>query len=93
MLMDWSASVLTSLSSDTEPSIVVTFESGKYIFNMGENTARAALQSKRGWKKVKGLFVTEVGTKRTSGLSGMIPFRNGAQCIAVVCVISLIRFN
>lgn len=68
--MNWSTSVYTSLSSDTEPSIVITFESAKYIFNAGENTTRAILQSKRGWKKVKALFLTQLGTQRSSGVSG-----------------------
>jgi hypothetical protein len=69
--MNWSTSVYTALTSDTEPSIVITFESAKYIFNSGENTTRAILQSKRGWKKVKALFLTQLGTQRSSGVSGM----------------------
>ncbi|KAI0058634.1 hypothetical protein BV25DRAFT_1212589 [Artomyces pyxidatus] len=70
--MNWSTTVYTSLSSDTEPSIVVTFDSAKYVFNVGENTTRAVLQSGRGWKKVKGIFLTDLGTKRTSGIPGML---------------------
>ncbi|KAI0251929.1 hypothetical protein BJV78DRAFT_1207788 [Lactifluus subvellereus] len=69
--MNWSTSVYTTLSSDTEPSIVITFESAKYIFNAGENTTRAILQSKRGWKKVKALFLTRLGTQRSSGVPGL----------------------
>lgn len=68
--MNWSTSVHTTLSSDTEPSIVITFDSAKYIFNAGENTTRAILQSKRGWKKVKALFLTQLGTQRSSGVPG-----------------------
>ena len=70
--MNWSTSVYTTLSSDTEPSIVITFESAKYIFNAGENTTRAILQSKRGWKKVKALFLTQLGTQRSSGVPGVL---------------------
>ena len=70
--MNWSTTVYTALSSDTEPSIVITFDSAKYIFNAGENTTRAILQSKRGWKKVKALFLTQLGTQRSSGVPGAL---------------------
>ncbi|KAI0305153.1 hypothetical protein B0F90DRAFT_1701754 [Multifurca ochricompacta] len=69
--MNWSTSVYTTLSSDTEPSIVITFDSAKYIFNASENTTRAILQSKRGWRKVKALFLTQLGTQRSSGVPGL----------------------
>jgi ribonuclease Z len=69
--MNWSTSVYTTLSSDTEPSIVITFDSAKYIFNAGENTSRAILQNARGWRKVKALFLTRLGTQRSSGVPGV----------------------
>lgn len=68
--MNWSASVLSTVSSDTEPTIVLAFDSAKYIFNAGENTSRAFLQSRRNWKRTHGLFFTQVGTQRASGLPG-----------------------
>ncbi|KAH9174677.1 hypothetical protein EDB89DRAFT_1949681 [Lactarius sanguifluus] len=69
--MNWSTSVYTTLSSDTEPSIVIAFDSAKYIFNAGENTTRAILLSKRGWRKVRALFLTQLGTQRSSGVPGI----------------------
>ena len=69
--MNWSSSVYTPLSSDTEPSIVITFDSAKYIFNAGENTTRAILQDRRGWRKIKALFLTRLGTQRSSGVPGV----------------------
>lgn len=71
--MNWSASVLTPISSDTEPTVILTFESAKYIFNVGENTNRAFLQSKHNWKRTKALFLTQPGTKRVGGLPGPFP--------------------
>ena len=68
--MSWDASVLSTISSDTEPTVVITFDSAKYIFNVGENTTRAFLQSRRNWKKTRGVFLTSVGTQRASGLPG-----------------------
>ncbi|KAG1734832.1 hypothetical protein EDB19DRAFT_1135271 [Suillus lakei] len=70
--MSWNASVLSSVSSDTEPTVVITFDSAKYIFNVGENTTRAFLQSRRNWKKTRGVFLTSVGTQRASGLPGLL---------------------
>ncbi|KAJ8585232.1 hypothetical protein M405DRAFT_773220 [Rhizopogon salebrosus TDB-379] len=70
--MSWNASVLSTVSSDTEPTVVITFDSAKYIFNVGENTTRAFLQSRRNWKKTRGVFLTSVGTQRASGLPGLL---------------------
>ncbi|KAM6497244.1 hypothetical protein JOM56_007717 [Amanita muscaria] len=70
--MNWSTSVLTSISSDTEPTIVVAFDNAKYIFNVGENTNRAFLQSRYNWKRTKGLFLTQLGTQRAGGLGGLM---------------------
>jgi ribonuclease Z len=71
--MLWTASVLSTVSSDTEPTVVIAFDSAKYIFNAGENTTRAFLQSRQNWKKTRALFLTSIGTQRASGLPG-IPF-------------------
>jgi hypothetical protein len=68
--MNWSASVLTTVSSDTEPTIIITFDSAKYIFNAGQNTNRAFLQSRRNWRKTRGIFFTQVGVERAGGLAG-----------------------
>ncbi|KAF8887345.1 hypothetical protein BD779DRAFT_1527626 [Infundibulicybe gibba] len=70
--MNWSASVLTTLSSDTEPTILLTFDSAKYIINAGENTNRAFLQSQQNWKRTRALFFTQIGTQRASGLPGLL---------------------
>ncbi|KAK0501702.1 hypothetical protein EDD18DRAFT_1431713 [Armillaria luteobubalina] len=70
--MNWSTSVLTTVSSDTEPSIIVTFDKAKYMFNAGENSGRAFLQSKRNWRKTRGIFFTDVGSQRTGGLPGLL---------------------
>ncbi|GBE87655.1 hypothetical protein SCP_1103320 [Sparassis crispa] len=72
--MDWFVSVNSSISSDTEPTLVVTFEDAKYIFNVGENTSRKWLQSQRHWRKAKAIWLTSTGTQRGSGLSGLLMF-------------------
>ncbi|KAG1772246.1 hypothetical protein EV702DRAFT_1201633 [Suillus placidus] len=59
--MSWNASVLSSVSSDTEPTVVITFDSAKYIF-----------KSRRNWKKTRGVFLTLVGTQVASGLPSLL---------------------
>lgn len=83
--MNWSTSVYTTLSSDTEPSIVITFDSAKYIFNVGENTTRAVLQNGRGWRKVKALFLTRLGTQRSSGVPGVS--LDSSLCILMIAYV------
>ncbi|OSX63293.1 hypothetical protein POSPLADRAFT_1045665 [Postia placenta MAD-698-R-SB12] len=81
--MNWSVSVLSTATSDTEPTIVVNFESGKYVFNTGEGTGRSWLQSRRHWRKARGVFLTSVGTQRCSGLAGVLMFCADASIQAV----------
>ena len=68
----WTTSVISTLSSDTEPTILVTFDNAKYVFNAGENTGRAWIQGSSHWRKVKALFFTQVGTQRMSGMPGTV---------------------
>ncbi|KAF9006200.1 hypothetical protein BDQ17DRAFT_1352945 [Cyathus striatus] len=70
--MIWSASVLSSVTSDTEPTVVINFDNAKYIFNTGENTNRAFLQSRLSWKRCRGIFFTQNDAKRSSGLTGLM---------------------
>jgi len=74
LAMNWSASVLSTVSSDTEPTIIVAFDNAKYIFNAGENTSRSFLQSRRHWRRARGIFLTSVGSQRCSGLPGLLMF-------------------
>jgi len=66
----WSTTAISALSSDTEPTVIITFDDAKYIFNAGENTGRAWMQSRAHWRRMKALFFTQVGTQRMSGMPG-----------------------
>ncbi|KDQ60306.1 hypothetical protein JAAARDRAFT_125659 [Jaapia argillacea MUCL 33604] len=71
--MNWSTSVISTISSDTDPVISVTFDSAKYIFNASENTSRAFLQSPcNHWGRARAVFLTDVGTQRSAGLAGLL---------------------
>lgn len=63
---------MSTLSSDTEPSVVIAFDSAKYLFNVGENTTRSYLQSRQTWRKTRGIFLTSISTQRSSGLPGLL---------------------
>ena len=68
--MNWSTSVVSSVSSDTEPTILVTFDNAKYVFNVGENTTRTFLQTRKGWRKTRAIFLSQICTDRSAGLPG-----------------------
>ncbi|KAJ6581024.1 hypothetical protein B0H19DRAFT_1251287 [Mycena capillaripes] len=72
--MSWTASVVTSATTDTEPSIVISFDNddAKYIFNLAENTNRAFTQKKAHRKTTHAFFLTQVGAQRAGGLAGML---------------------
>jgi hypothetical protein len=70
VVMDWSANVLSTVTSDTEPTIIVEFHAAKYIFNVGENTNRAFIQNRSNWRRTRGLFLTSVCAQRAGGLTG-----------------------
>ncbi|KAJ7035559.1 hypothetical protein C8F04DRAFT_1037200 [Mycena alexandri] len=70
--MSWTASVVTSATTDTEPSIILSFNSAKYIFNVAENSNRAFTQKKAHRKSTRAFFLTQVGAQRSGGLAGML---------------------
>lgn len=67
----WSVYCLTSESSDTNLSIVMDYNASRYLFNCGEGTTRALLQRRKGFKKFKALFLSEINTDKSAGLLGM----------------------
>ncbi|KAJ7065274.1 hypothetical protein C8F01DRAFT_737448 [Mycena amicta] len=72
--MSWTASIVSTATSDTEPSIVLSFENppAKYIFNVGENSNRAFTQKKAHRRKTRAFFLTQVTAETAGGLSGML---------------------
>ena len=66
----WSATCISSESSDTNLSILVDCNSSRYLFNCGEGTTRTLLQRRKGFRKFTALFTTGIDTDRSSGLPG-----------------------
>ncbi|KAJ3810236.1 hypothetical protein F5876DRAFT_42180 [Lentinula aff. lateritia] len=80
---NWSIQFLSTVSSDTDPCMVFSFEQGpetvqgsgggaKYIFNVGENTNRAFTQSKMSWNGTRAVFLTGSPRDRVGGLSSLL---------------------
>lgn len=88
MSATWNISVLTSASSDTEPTLLVNFGTAKYIFNASEAMGRSWLQSHHSFRKMKGIFLTGVGTHRCGGIAGtcVSPCSCACQCKGLFCV-------
>ncbi|KZT39457.1 hypothetical protein SISSUDRAFT_984836 [Sistotremastrum suecicum HHB10207 ss-3] len=68
----WQAIGLSQSTADSNPSILLTFDSGKYLFNCGEGTTRLLIQNRRGFRKVKGIFATRVNTDAVGGIPGTL---------------------
>ncbi|KAJ3858973.1 hypothetical protein EV359DRAFT_51550 [Lentinula novae-zelandiae] len=80
---NWGIQFLSTVSSDTDPCVVFSFEQGpdtvqgsgggaKYIFNVGENTNRAFTQSKMSWNGTRAVFLTGSPRDRVGGLSSLL---------------------
>ncbi|GAA5944075.1 tRNase Z [Sporobolomyces koalae] len=63
-------SVLSTYSSDSTPSLLVTFQNQRYLFNTPEAISRIALQSKVGLRKVGNVFLGSID--ESIGLPGFI---------------------
>jgi ribonuclease Z len=70
--MFWDVKVITALSSDTDLSLVVTFDQDKYFINCGEGTQRACTQRGVGFKKMDGILLTNSGSGVGAGLPGVL---------------------
>ncbi|TFK29593.1 hypothetical protein FA15DRAFT_752407 [Coprinopsis marcescibilis] len=70
-VMNWSASVLSASSSDSEPAFMITFDNAKYMFNAPENLIRSFTHAECNRKKLQGVFLTGIGSARAGGLAGL----------------------
>ncbi len=63
---------LGSDTSDTLPSVLVSFDNKRYLFNIGEGFQRYALQNKIKTAKIDGIFLTRATTEAAGGLPGTL---------------------
>ncbi|RKP27855.1 beta-lactamase-like protein, partial [Syncephalis pseudoplumigaleata] len=70
--MRWFAQVVGTASPDTTPSIVVHFDSQRYLFNCGEGTQRLFVENGVRANKVTNVFLTRLNWDCIGGVPGMI---------------------
>ena len=63
--------LLTTHTSDSSPSLLVTFDQHKYLFNVPESLSRVCVQSKISLKKVGKVFVGDLN-ESVGGLPGLL---------------------
>ncbi|KAJ2930031.1 hypothetical protein H1R20_g7064, partial [Candolleomyces eurysporus] len=70
--MNWSASVLSALSADSQPSLMISFDDAKYMFNAGEGTVRSQTHSESNRRRIKALFLSQLSLERAGGIPGLL---------------------
>ncbi|KAI8920004.1 beta-lactamase-like protein [Powellomyces hirtus] len=70
--MRYSVKVLGTDTVDASPTVMLDFESGRYLFNCGEGTQRFCHEHKVGIRKVDQIFLTRVAWETVGGLPGML---------------------
>jgi ribonuclease Z len=63
--------ILGTFTSDTTPSIVVHYDSQRYLFNCGEGTQRLLTEHKIRMGKLKNVFLTHMDWRYSGGIPGI----------------------
>ncbi|RKO90367.1 beta-lactamase-like protein, partial [Blyttiomyces helicus] len=64
--------ILGTETGDTTPSILASFDSGRYLFNVGEGTQRYCIENKLRLSKLTNVFLTRVEWDCCGGVPGML---------------------
>ncbi|KAI8926584.1 beta-lactamase-like protein [Entophlyctis helioformis] len=64
--------ILGTHSGDTTPSIMLHFDTARYMFNCGEGTQRLCVETRRRLAKLRALFFTRTKWDTLGGVPGMI---------------------
>lgn len=62
--------LLTTATSDSKPSLLVTFDSQRYLFNAPESISRVFVQSRIGMRKISKVFLGDLN--ESAGLPGFV---------------------
>ncbi|KAG8798257.1 hypothetical protein FRC17_007524, partial [Serendipita sp. 399] len=68
----WTARVTSTCTSDTDPTLLITFPDAKYLFNCPENTTRNVLQHGFGLNKYRAIFLSRITAHTGLGLPGFL---------------------
>ncbi|ORX93536.1 Metallo-hydrolase/oxidoreductase [Basidiobolus meristosporus CBS 931.73] len=64
--------ILGTSTVDVTPSVVVHFDSQRYLFNCGEGTQRLCVEKKVRFAKLQNIFFTRINWENTGGVPGMM---------------------
>ncbi|KAK9709421.1 hypothetical protein K7432_009066 [Basidiobolus ranarum] len=64
--------ILGTSTVDATPSVVVHFDSQRYLFNCGEGTQRLCVEKKVRFAKLQNIFFTRINWENTGGIPGMM---------------------
>lgn len=64
--------ISTQVGNQSHPSICIHFDTGRYLFNIGEGTQRNYSESKVRLSKVRGIFLSRLRNETLGGLPGML---------------------
>lgn len=64
--------IIASKTYETSPSVLVAFDSQKYLFNCGEGTQRLCAEKRIKFSKLGHLFTTRIGWDTCGGIPGFI---------------------
>ena len=66
----YTLSLLSTHSTDSSPSLLVTFDNHRYLFNTPESISRVCVQNKIGMKKIGQAFLGRL--EESTGLPGFV---------------------
>ena len=66
----WSANVLASATSDTDPTLLINFDNAKYVFNVTEGFSRTCIQRKVTTNKLRSVFLSRYSAETCNGMPG-----------------------
>jgi hypothetical protein len=67
--MQWHVAVLAAGTADTQPSVIIHFDSAKYCFGTGENMTRAYTNGPFRAAKTRAVFIPRADVGKTAGLA------------------------
>ncbi|KAJ3196209.1 tRNAse Z trz4, mitochondrial [Irineochytrium annulatum] len=62
--------ILGTETGDSTPSVLVVFDSQRYLFNVGEGSQRFCMENKVKLGRLKNIFITRVGWDAVGGMAG-----------------------
>jgi ribonuclease Z len=86
--MRWLAQVVGAANLDTTPSIIIHFDSQRYLFNCGEGTQRLFVENGVRANKITNVFLTRINWDCIGGVPGKFRLPTIAYKHVVLTILS-----